>query len=204
MNLNVFRHGKAVASAFEKPNVLLALVLVGVAIALAGVNLVLNASAPDWNVFLVESVLKEYARFIALGILIFIAGMVLNRQNMKGKFTGVFSALGLTYVITIIVSVLSLVIGRLVFKPEFLHALGQAKTFEEMAMTALLWSSADPSAVNWTLLTVALVIGALLLVYQLFLVYKIISFVSKHRPWLNLIALIAILVVFGTLIFTVL
>lgn len=206
MNLNVLRPGNSVKSAFESPGVLLALVLVIIPSVFAAISYFLNGADVEWDVFAWEFIAKKYILFFVLAFLIFISGKLLNQKKQSVSLKGIISALGLIYVIAIIMAVLSL-FSRLLFSQEFFSAVqeitaGNVST-EEFAISAQLIMQTMSSGINWILLIVFVIIGLVLLLWQTIILYKIFSFANQRKPWLNIIALIIGILVIGGLSFLI-
>ncbi|MBN2067821.1 MAG: hypothetical protein JW744_05115 [Candidatus Diapherotrites archaeon] len=113
MNPNILSPKKAVNSCFEKPNWAIALSLVFVSFLFwAGQAFVISGSLEmDSALF---GLATSYIGFFALGIIILVIGFVFNRQAIKGKFSGLFSALSLLQIIFILVYILSIIAFYLV------------------------------------------------------------------------------------------
>lgn len=199
MNLNVLSLHNSIESAFEKPNVLLALVLVIVPVLIAALFYLFTGALVDWAAFALEQVVKRYVLFFVLAVLVFAIGLVFNNKEMRGRFAEVVSALGLIYVIAIIIALISL-LSPLLLAPGFFSAVqnfAKSGTVEELSTNILFLQSVMPQGINLGLLTVFLIAGLILLLYQLVIFYKIISFVSKQKPWINLALLVLLLFIIG-------
>jgi len=126
MNLNIFSPGKAVAAAFEKPNVTLALGLVlAAAIAwLAQVFLILKQVSVE---LAVSGIASSFVSFIVFVLIIFALCFILNRKVLKGKFSGLLSALALLQIIWIAVYIISIISFFSVFPANVAAELGNVK-----------------------------------------------------------------------------
>ncbi len=109
MNLNIFSPAKAVDAAFEKPNVALAL---GLVLAAAIVELILRAFLvlKQASIELAAiAVAGSFVSFIVFALIVFALCFILNRKALKGKFSGLLSALALLQIIWISVYIISII-----------------------------------------------------------------------------------------------
>ena len=113
MNLNIFSPGKAVAAAFEKPNVALALGLVLASAIIWLLQVFLITKQVD-AVLAAIAVARSFVSFIVFLPIIFALCFILNRKALKGKFSGLLSALALLQIIQIIVYIISIISFSLV------------------------------------------------------------------------------------------
>ncbi len=106
MNLNILSPGKAVSSAFEKPNVALALGLV-LAAAIVWLGMIAALKKTVSIELAVSGIASSFVFFIVFVLIIFALCFILNRKVLKGKFSGLLSALALLQIIWIVGYIIS-------------------------------------------------------------------------------------------------
>ncbi|HLD59230.1 MAG TPA: hypothetical protein VI977_06400 [archaeon] len=205
MNLNILSLHHAIESAFEKPNVLFALLLVILPVIITALFYLLTGALVDWTAFALEQIAKRYVLFFVLAALVFGIGIAFNSREIRGRLSGVVSSLSLLYVIAVAASLISL-LAPLLLAPSLFNTFqnfSRAGSIEEFAASIIFLQSTAPQDINIALLTVFLIVVIILLLYQIVMLYKIISFVSRQKPWINiaLLVLLAFIIGYGTMLF---
>ncbi|MDD5148459.1 MAG: hypothetical protein PHH08_03255 [Candidatus ainarchaeum sp.] len=199
LNLDVFSVSRAIEDNFEKPNIIVSLALVLVVAAIAAISFLMNGIAVNWAAFAIDNIIKKYILFFVLAAMVFAAGMIFNSKNSRGMLMGIISSLGLVYLLTVVLAVVSL-FSRLIFSQEFFSAMQNAATAgttQELAATAALMIATMPKGANFGLFIAFLAIGAAIMVWQWIVLYKIISHSSGQKPWINLACWAVIILLFG-------
>ncbi|MDD5162752.1 MAG: hypothetical protein PHD95_00930 [Candidatus ainarchaeum sp.] len=199
MNLNIFKVSSSVDGNFEKPNIALALVIVIVPAIIAAIGYIADGLNIDWAEFAIQHIVMRYVLFFVLAAMIFAIGIAFHRKSREGLFAGVVSALGFFYVFAIILAVISQLAQRLVFSPAFLAKLQllSAATTQEAAATVALLIATMPKEINFPLFFALIIIGLIIYVWQYFTLYKIISFSSGERPWVNIACWAVVVFIYG-------
>jgi len=109
MELNILKPSKAVHEAFKKPDLITAFMLVLLATIISIVGAILLGLQFNMVVTAI-SAFSSVASWIALGILFYIIGFVAEGNILKGKFTGILSALSLVWLVAAIMAVVGLIL----------------------------------------------------------------------------------------------
>jgi len=190
MNLNVLQPKKAVESAFKKPNVPLALILV-VLPSLASIASSIVFGAPFKVENAVYSIVLAYVAFFVLAFVIFALVAILKGSEAKGKMAGYLSALSLVKIASLAIVLLSVVAIPLCFSPAAMNAVAAAanETSPGIAVgMAAAFVEENPNAINWPLFSVFLAIAAIILILGAYLVFLGIKKLS-NTGWLGAVAL---------------
>lgn len=197
--MNIFKVSRSVEDNFEKPNIGLALVIVLVPAIIAAIGYAAGNWSIDWAEFAVQHIVLRYVLFFVLAAMLFAIGIAFHRKSREGLFAGIVSALGLFYVFAIIIAIISQVAQRLVFTPALIAKLQllSAATTQEIAANAALLIATMSKEINFPLFFAVIVIGIIIYIWQYFTLYKIISFCSGERPWINIACWAVIVLIYG-------
>lgn len=192
MNINILHPSKAVDSAFEKPNIAIALVLVLLpSLAFLGG---LAFYGEDVLSYAVYEVVLAYVTFFALALIVFALGLLFDGKRAKGKFAGTICALSLLQIIYLAFSLLSLIAMPLVLSPaaiEFAKHAGADQTGEFLTL--------NPGAANLAIFAFFLAIGACLIAWGIYILYRCIRKLAETRAFTALILAIITLIIIGLL-----
>jgi hypothetical protein len=199
LNWNIFEVSRSVEANFEKPGILPALIVVLVPALIAAIGYIAGGWNIDWAGFAVQHIVKRFVLFFVLAAMIFAVGMIFNSKNSRGMFSGIVSALGLFYVFAIIIAVISQIAQRLIFTPALMARIQvlSTATVQEIAANTVLFMANLPKEINFPLFFGFLIIGLIICVWQYFVLYKIISFSSKRKPWINIASWAVIVFIYG-------
>lgn len=200
MNLNIFSPGKEVEKNFEKPDIPIALVIAIVPAIIAAIGYLVDGLTIDWAGFAIGHIAKRYILLVVLAALVFAVGMIFNRKNSKGMLKGIVSSLGLVYVFGIIIAIFSQIFQRIIFTPTTMAKITEISnlpTMQETAINAKIAFETGLKGINWPLFILAIIIMGIIYLWMFFVLYKIISFSTKEKPWINLACLAAIIFICG-------
>ncbi|MFA4855470.1 MAG: YIP1 family protein [archaeon] len=193
MNLNILHPSKAVDSAFEKPSIPIALVLVLLPSLAFLCGLIVYGQ--DISSFAVYEIILAYVTFFVLVLIVFALGLLFDGKKAKGKFAGTICALSLLQIVSLAFSVLSLIAIPLVLSPEAIQFAGHASGTDQISEFLTL----NPSAINFAALAVFLAISACLIVWGIYILYKGIRKLTETRAFTSLILAIITLIILGLL-----
>lgn len=202
MNLNVLKPGAAVSSAFEQPNPGLALLLVLVACGvIAGQILFLGFPLKIVD-FAINVVVMYYIYFFILAVLLYIAAFILKgREAVTGRFAGIVSALGLLQLPIIIGLIIYTAAIPAIFSPLALELVRDVATGEStgeiLAIQVNYLIENDVELVNFGTLYIFVPLLLLIALFNLFLLYKIVSKLFQYRILGNIIVMVVILIILG-------
>ena len=115
MNLNIFKPGQAVDSAFEKPNLTIAMILVLLpTLAFLGGLMLYGFDISGYAIF---EIAIAYIIFFILGLVVYATGIIFNGEKAKKQFLEVLSATALLQIVSLIFIILSFLTINLVFSP---------------------------------------------------------------------------------------
>jgi len=200
MNLNILHPGKAVESAFEKPNILLALILVLLPplASIAG-KMVYGVDATGTAAY---EIMTAYVTFFALLLVIYTLAMLFDAKKTKGKFTGAFSALALIQLTQLSIIIISLLAIPLIFQPETIAFAKQASqsASTEAALTQLaMHIEENPGAINTTNLAAFMLLAAGIATGGIILLYSCIKKLTEARTLPAVLLTIAAIIILGLL-----
>ncbi len=206
MNLNVLKPGQAIASAFEKPNPGIAIALVFVASIIALVQGLVFGAQLDIGGFVMNVLLPSYIGFFVLAILIYIIAFILKgRAAVSGTFSGIISALGLLWIPIIVGLLISFVAIPAIFSPlalELAKDVGSGKSTTETLVIQIRYLVENDVEVGNLAAAYAFgAVFALIALFNLYLLYKIISRLFQYRILGNIIVMVVTLIILGLLPF---
>tara|TARA_Y100000310_G_scaffold345478_1_gene465455 strand:+ start:8666 stop:9295 length:630 start_codon:yes stop_codon:yes gene_type:complete len=203
MNLNVLKPMQAIDSAFEKPNVALALILVLVAGIIAavtpltfGLQIDLAASA--------LAIIGYYIGFILLAVLVYVAAFILKgKEAVSGKIPGIISGLGLM-MIPVIVSLIVVIVVVQMILPPFAVSLAQdlqtgAVAVEDIPTWVNHLYDQNIDSINFTGFYALSGLLVLIGLFNVYLLYRIINKLIGYRLIPTLIIIFAIMVIVNVL-----
>jgi hypothetical protein len=182
MNLNLLKPTKAVESAFEKPNIViaLALVLLPALGSIAG-KMVFGLPAGNSAVYFIVT---GYIRFFVFALVAFALSLILNSKAAKGKLLGLFSALSLTQAIALAIIILSVLTAPLWLSPEAMGAIANAAQSPDPHVQYQLISDfveGNSNAVNVPVLSLFLLASLALLILAVYVTYLSIKKTAECR-----------------------
>jgi len=199
MNLNILLPGEAVESAFKKPSLLTALVLVLLpAIASIAAKMLFGVQIGLENA--AYGIVLSYVGFFALAIIAFALAWILNNQATKGKFVPFFCALSLVKIISLVIVLLSFLTMPLYLSPEAMQMALQAGNSAngEMAVAqASNFLASNQGAVNLPVFAAFLLIGALLTVYGIYVLYLCIKGLAGGKKLSSILITVIALIILG-------
>lgn len=192
MNLNIFFPGKAIDDAFAKPSTGLALVIVLIPALFSIIFSFFLGIALD-PLSIIYNIAKGYIYFFVLAIVLYIVGYIFRGKELSGHFNGVISATSLLWIFTLIIAVLGVFLVIMVPKDaitmvDFLKTNG-ATASEVFSSSAFQNLEIPDSAI--AAFTIVLAIGAIVLIWAAYYLYKLI----KELTGKSALASLAILVV---------
>ncbi len=200
MNVNIFSPGKAVDSAFEKPNLVLALILVLLSsLAFLGSRMALGIDVSSQAAYAIVFGFIEFFVFFLVALAI---GLLLDFKKAKAKMLGLFSALSLVQVIWLIVMLLSIAFIPLSFSPktvEFARNIGPATDEQRLWTQTEAFVNENPDAVNLPVFSAFLVIGLVLLAWGFYLNYLVLRRLTETKAVSSLFLTLIFWLVSGTL-----
>ena len=193
MNLNVLKPRQAIESAFEKPNPGLAIALVFVScLASLAMPIILGVQV-DLVGFAINTVISSYLSFLALAVLIYIAGFLLKgKDSITGQFSGIVSALGLLWIPILVGIIISLVLAPSILSPEVITLAKEYKAGEIGAYAFAGEVAFIAQGIMGTIYLFAAVFIVLAL-FNLYLLYRIVSRLFDFKILGNLVVMAAIL-----------
>jgi hypothetical protein len=200
MNLNIFRPEQAVMDAIERPNFVLALILV----LLPSLAAIIGRMdfGEKFLVGSIYSIVLSFIAFFLLTLTVFVLCKLVGGKAGK-RFAGLFSALSLIKIVSLIVVVLSLIATPLILSPqamEFLEERAEARNSGAMALQAGQFFEENPDAVNLPVFGAFAFITLLLLIFALYLVYTAIKVFTGTKWVTALVLTIVTFVIQGTLL----
>ncbi len=193
MNINIFKPGKAVESAFEKPNLAIALVLVLLpSVAFLGGQMLYGIDISGYAIY---QIVLAYVTFFILGLIVYALGIIFNGKKEKGQLLKVLSAVSLLQIVSLTIIILSLLTINLVFSPEAIEFAATAENANQIGE----FIAANPASVNLAFFAIALIIAIALTVLGIFILYKCIRKVTGTRAFTALVLAAVILLIFGIL-----
>lgn len=200
MNINIFRPGKAVESAFENPNILLALALVLLpSLASIAGRMAYGIDATGNAIY---EIALAYITFFVLLLVVFALGLILDAKKTKGKFVSVFSALSLIQVTQLLIIVVSFLVVPLVFSPETIAFAIQASQASDTGMATLQlteYVSETPGAVNVPILGFVAIAGTAIALLGMYILYLCIKKLTETRTITAAMLTLVALVILGLL-----
>ncbi len=191
MNLNIFKPAQAVESAFEKPNLAIALLLVLLPTIAFLAGLMLYGF--DVLGFVVYEIVVAYVIFFILGLIVYATGIIFNGEKAKTQLLEVLSATALLQIVSLIFVILSFLTINLVFSPE---AIEFATTAENLDQTGG-FIAANPGSVNLIFFAISTIIAIALIALGIYILYKIIRKLTETRAFTSLILAAIILFILG-------
>jgi len=201
MNLNILKPGKAVDSAFEKPSFLLALALVLLPVLASVAGRVVYGVAVEAN-DVIYGIIMAYISFFIPVLVVFVLGMVVDRQKTKGKFIGLFSALSLARLVSLAIVVLSLVTLPLVLSPEAMSLglqAGKSAGYAMMLSQISQFVESNPNAINWPVFNAFIAVGLILTLWGIYLIYKSVKKLTESKPIAAILITIVAFIIAGAL-----
>ncbi len=199
LDLNVLNPGKAVASAFEKPNPGMAIGLVLVASLIVFAQGIVAGVPLDVAAFALNVIVPAFLNFFALAIILYVGAFVLKgKGSVSGKFTGVISALGLMQVAMIAFLILSLALIPMILSPEVNALTTQFRSGNISPEVFALEVSNEIEADPFPIYALLGVMGLTALL-NLAVFYKIVSKIFGFKPLVNVAVLLVILLILGFL-----
>jgi hypothetical protein len=182
---------KAIQSAFEKPNIAIALVLVLLPsiVFLAGLALYGIDIAP----FAAYEIVIGFVTFFVLALVVFALGLIFDGKRASGRFLGTFCALSLMQIVSLAFVLLSLIATSMVFSPDAIEFSKRAGSFNQVSTFLAL----NPGSVNVAAFGVFLAISACLIVAGIYLLYRAIRSLTETRAFTALILAIITLIILG-------
>jgi len=200
MNLNILKPGQAVESAFKKPNIPLALLLVLLpSLAFIGGRMAYGVQVLDRALY---EIVLGYVSFFVLVLVVLALGIIANRKKIAGKMPGLISALSLLQIIALATLILSFALLPLVASPatiEFAVQAGKSASTEMTVAQVEEFLLENPEAVNFTALAVFLAIGLALSVLGLYMLYLTAKKLTESRTLTALLITIVAIIVIGLL-----
>ena len=200
MDINILRPGHAVKDAIERPNLALALILVLIPVVVA------FAARMDFSekalVAAVYPIVASVVTFFLLTIVIFVLCRLVGSKEKKG-FAGLFSALSLVKIVSLIIVLLSLVAMPLVLSPKataFLEEKAESRNSGLVAVQAEQFFEENPDSFNMPVFGAFLFVTLLLLIFALDLVYTAIKEFTGAKWLTALVLTIVAFIVQGTLL----
>ncbi len=182
MNLNLLKPKQAVESAFQKPNIAIALVLVLLpALGSIAGKMVFGLPALNSAAYFIAT---GYVRFFVLVLVAFALSLVLNAKAAKGKLLGLFSALSLTQAIALAIIILSVLSAPAYLSPAAMNAIANAAQSPDPNVQYQLISEfveENSNAVNIPILSFFLLTSLGLLIAALYVTYLSIKKTAECR-----------------------
>ena len=202
MNLNILKPGQAVEDAFEKPNLGLAIGLVFAAFVVWLAHAFVISGMPNMQTVLFGLV-GTFFRFFVLVVIVFILGIILNKQASKDHFYGVISAISLLQILFIAVYVLSL--GLFFMSPAPLTELmmsGSAQFDSAYTAGAEAYKTVfeNMGAIDFTVFSAFLAAGFALMLFGLYIVYKTFKRLAGTGFFGSLLAALVALIAAGLIV----
>lgn len=201
MNLNVLRPRQAVESAFEKPSLLLAFILVLLpALASIAGRMLYGVQVKPGNA--IYGIVLSYVTFFALALVVFALAWLWKKQATKGKFVAFFCALSLVKVVSLAIVLLSFLTMPLYLSPGAMQAGLQAagSANSEMATAQISdFIASNPAAVNLPVFYAFLLIAALLTVFGIYLIYLCVKRLGEGKRLASILITVIALIVLGLL-----
>jgi len=200
MDFNILKPKKAVEAAFEKPNIVFALVLVLLppiaSIAIASFSGILAGIER-----IAYSIVMAYVGFFLLAIIIFVIAWLLNSASVKGKAAGFLSALSLAQIISLAIIVLSFITFPIIVSPQASALMlggGQlAPEAQAIEMKAII--DQNPAAINYYALGAMLVVTAALMVWGIYIMYLAVKKLTGSKALVALVITLVALFILGSL-----
>jgi len=191
MNLNIFKPEQAVESAFEKPNLAIALLLVLLpTLAFLG-GLMLYGF--DISEFAIYEIVLAYIIFFILGLIIYATGIIFNGEKAKNQLLEVLSATALLQLVSLIFIVLSFLTINLVFSPAAIEFAITAENTDQISN----FITANPGAVNPIFFAIFTIIAIALVILGIYILYKTIRNITETRAFTSLVLTAVILFILG-------
>lgn len=109
MEINLLKPVRVVHQSFYKPNLPMAFVLVLLASVVSIVGAILLGLQFNIGVIALSAV-SSIVSWIAIGILFYVIGFVAEGNSLKGKFSGILSALSLVWLVCAIMAIAGLIL----------------------------------------------------------------------------------------------
>jgi len=185
MDLDILHPGKAVESAFEAPNLVLALVIVLLA-PVASVGGRFLYSLPVTAEGAIYTVAFAYVSFFLLAIVAFVLAMLFNAKAAKGKFMGLFSALALTRIVALVVEIFSIATIPLYVSPKAMAVIVEVSSSPNLQLMVnklndLIASS--PDAINVGVFSILLAIGFAIMLFGAYIAYLAVRKLASSSRW---------------------
>ncbi len=170
MDLNILSPKKAVESAFEKPNIPIALGLVLVAAVVWLALAFLMSGVISAEVALL-AVVSGLLKFVALAAIVFVIGMILSGKTAKGHFSGTLSAVSMLQILGIVTYVISTAAFFMLF-PKGVPAGVDLNSGDMLTVAVQLYGAIAPSleSINFGLLYALWAVAAGLQLFGLYLI----------------------------------
>jgi len=200
MNVNILKPGKAVESCFEKPNILLAVVLVLLpTIAYIVSGMLYGVQILDSGVM---QLVLGFVKFFTLVLVVLAMGLLFDSKKARGKIAGLFSALALIQIIGLLAVLLSALLIPIVFSQDAIGFASKATMGADQAriqMQVQQFVESNPDAVNLPMFGVSLVIAIILLIWGFYLGYLAIKRFTETKPLTAIILALIAFTIMGAL-----
>jgi len=200
MNLNIFKPGQAVRDAIEHPNFVLALILV----LLPSLAALIGKMNFEEQILMgaVYPIVLTFITFFLLSLVVFVLCKLVGGKSNK-SFVGLFSALSLIKIVSLVIVVLSLVAMPLILSPEaskFMQERAENRNSGAMVIQAGEFFEENPNAVNLPVLGAFLFITLLFVIFALDLVYTAVKEFTGAKWVTALVVTIVAFVIQGTIL----
>lgn len=201
MQLNILKPKDAVASAFEKPNLLIALVLVLLPAIVSILGRIPFGATVDAS-GAAEGIILTYVRFFELAIIIFVLAMIVNREKAKGMFLGTLAGLSLAQIVSLVVVILSFIALPIVFSQEAIDVgvqAGKSANMERTVYQIVEFLEENPDAVNLGALYAFMAITIALVLWGIYIQYHVVRKLTESRVLVVLLLLAITYILTGVL-----
>jgi len=191
MNLNIFKPGQAVDSAFEKPNLTIALLLVLLpTLAFLGGLMLYGFDILEYAIF---EIVLAYVIFFILGLVVYATGIIFNGEKAKSQLLEVLSATALLQIVSLIFIVLSFLTINLIFSPAAIEFATTAENPNQIGG----FIAANPGSVNLVFFAILTIIAIALITLGIYILYKTIRKITETRAFTSLVLAAVILFILG-------
>lgn len=200
MNLNVLRPGNAVKSCFEKPSLVLALVLALLpSLVVLGGKAMYGVSVSETAL---ETIVLGYVRFFALFLVILAMGLLLEFKKARSRMLGLFSSLSLLQILQLAFAIVSLIAMPLILSPEtidFALKAGQSPNSDMVFGQIQEFVALNPEAGNPAGLVALTLIGLAITVWGIYLLYKTTKAFLESKGVTAILLTVIALIIMGAL-----